>query len=126
MSLFGDMSDARADDRVWKALADATRRQVVDLLCVEPRTTGELCAAFPELGRTSVMKHLDVLEEANLLLVRREGRRRWNYYNPIPIQEIHERWVSRHVAQRAQGLLALRRAAEHHSGNPTNPRRKPR
>lgn len=100
------------DEAVWKALGDPTRRRVIDLLSEGPRTTGELCAAFPELGRTTVMKHLGVLERAGLLLVRRQGRRRFNHYNPIPIQEIYERWMSRHVARRAGALLGLRRAAE--------------
>jgi DNA-binding transcriptional ArsR family regulator len=99
-------------DRVWKALADPTRREVLDLLRDGPRTTGELCEAFPNLCRTAVMKHLDVLAQARLLLVQREGRQRWNYLNPVPIQEICERWLSEHTSRRSASLLSLRRRAE--------------
>jgi DNA-binding transcriptional ArsR family regulator len=108
------MSSRGADDPelVWKALADATRRRVLDLVSVRRRTTGELCEAFPDLCRTNVMKHLDILVEANLVLVRREGRLRWNYINAVPIQRICERWTSRHTAGLASSMLGLQRQVE--------------
>ncbi|MFT5052916.1 MAG: DNA-binding transcriptional ArsR family regulator, partial [Chlamydiales bacterium] len=106
---------------VWKALADEKRRRVLDLLASGARTTGDLCAHFAEpahggLGRTGLMKHLDILERAELIAVRREGRVRWNHLNAVPIQKICDRWVSRHVrglarsATRLKGLVEGRRA----------------
>lgn len=111
MSPMSDMSLGMDDDAVWRALADPTRRKVLDTLEQGPRTTGELCAVFPDLCRTAVMKHLDVLEQANLLLVRREGRHRWNYLNPVPIQRICERWLTAHTSRRSASFLSLGRAA---------------
>lgn len=98
---------------MWKALSDGTRRAVLDRLARRPQTTGELCAHFAVkrhggLGRTTVMKHLDVLQAANLLLVRREGRLRWNSLNPVPIQRVCDRWVSRHVRDLASSANRLK------------------
>ena len=108
MSLFGDMLSAEAD-LVWKALADPTRRALLDALGRGRRTTGELCTLFEnELTRTAVMKHLGILEAAHLLLVRREGRFRWNYINPVPIERICQRWVSKHTRSVAAGMLGLK------------------
>ena len=76
---------AFTDDRIWRALADPVRRTLLDALAIAPRTTGELVEAESQLCRTAVMKHLDVLVAAGLVVVRREGRRRWNYLNPVPI-----------------------------------------
>jgi DNA-binding transcriptional ArsR family regulator len=101
------MSSARGDrqEHVFKALADARRRRLLDLLKLERRTTGELCARFPELDRCTVMQHLRVLERAGLIIVRREGRLRWNYLNALPIKEISDRWINPY-ASRAVDLLA--------------------
>jgi DNA-binding transcriptional ArsR family regulator len=104
------MSGAR--QLVWKALADSTRRRLLDLLRDEPRTTGELCGHFRNLSRYAVMKHLGILEGAGLVIVQREGRVRWNYINTVPIREIYERWVSRYAAPSAAGMLDLKRRAE--------------
>jgi DNA-binding transcriptional ArsR family regulator/uncharacterized protein YndB with AHSA1/START domain len=98
-------------DPVWKALADPTRRRILDLLKGQPRTTGDLCEAFP-LSRFAVMKHLGVLEGAGLVVVRRRGRERWNHLNAVPLRRIYEHYidpVSDHVAS---SLLALGRVAE--------------
>jgi DNA-binding transcriptional ArsR family regulator len=92
-------------DRVFKALGDSRRRRMLDLLKVAPRTTGELCDHFPELDRCTVMQHLSVLEDAELVIIRRTGRYRWNYLNPLPIKDIHDRWIGRY-AERAVDLLA--------------------
>jgi DNA-binding transcriptional ArsR family regulator/uncharacterized protein YndB with AHSA1/START domain len=81
------------DESVWAALADPTRRKVLDLLKSGPQTTGQLCGRF-DLSRTAVMKHLDVLEQARLILVRRSGRERWNYINAAPLRRIYERWMT--------------------------------
>jgi DNA-binding transcriptional ArsR family regulator len=104
------MSDAR--EFVWKALADSTRRRLLDLLRDEPRTTGQLCEHFRKLSRYAVMKHLGILEGAGLVIVRREGRVRWNYINTVPIQEIYDRWVSKYAAPSAQRMLELKRRTE--------------
>jgi DNA-binding transcriptional ArsR family regulator len=122
MSLFSDMKVTEAD-RVWKALADITRRSILDLLADGPATTGEVCSHFAAksrggLCRTAVMKHLDLLVEAQLVLVRREGRLRWNHLNPVPIQQVCERWVQRHARPLASGLLSLRRHVEGGPGSP--------
>jgi DNA-binding transcriptional ArsR family regulator len=97
---------------VFRALADPTRRGILDLLREAPRSTGEVCLAFPRLSRFGVMKHLRVLEQAGLVLVRREGRVRRNVLNVVPLQEVHERWLRPFEALWASRLLAIRRAAE--------------
>ena len=95
-------------DPVWKALADPTRRRLLDHLARRRHTTGQLVALFPELSRTGVMKHLGVLETAGLIVIRREGRVRWNYINAMPIQRIYDRWVSRYVRDTAGALSRLK------------------
>lgn len=102
------MKRAEDTDPVWRALADPTRRDVLDLLAERAHTTGEVVAAFPELSRTGVMKHLDVLVAAGLVIVRREGRVRWNHLNPLPIRRIHDRWVAKYVAGTAAALSRLK------------------
>lgn len=97
-----------SDDLVWRALADPTRRAILDQLATRARTTGELVERFSELSRTGVMKHLDILENAKLLLVRREGRVRWNHLNATPIQRIHDRWVAKHLQSTAGALSRLK------------------
>lgn len=106
------MMKLQSNDTVWKALADGTRRHLLDLLSDAPQTTGTLCESIPTLGRTTVMKHLDVLAAAGLILIRRDGRERWNHLNPVPVQEIYERWIHRRSGLRASAMLGLRAAAE--------------
>lgn len=101
---------------VWKALADPTRRGILDLLRVRPQTTGELCAAFPHLSRFAVMKHLGVLEAAHLVLVRTQGRERWNHLNAVPLQQIYERWLRPYEASWATALLQLKHFVEASQG----------
>lgn len=102
------MVQQEEEDAIWRALADGTRRAILDLLAKRAHTTGEVVEHFPDLSRTGVMKHLDVLEDAGLILVRREGRLRWNHQNPIPIQRIHDRWVAKHVRNTARALSRLK------------------
>ncbi len=106
------MPRSRALNPVFRALADPTRRRILDLLHEEPRTTGELARAVPALSRFAVMKHLAVLERARLVLVRREGRERWNHLNAIPLQQIYDRWLRPFEARWASSLTALGRLAE--------------
>lgn len=96
---------------VWKALADPSRRRLLDLLKRRPRTTGQLCKRF-KTSRFAVMKHLSVLERANLVIVRREGRKRWNHLNAVPIRLIHDRWVSGYASHWAQSLIGLKQFIE--------------
>jgi DNA-binding transcriptional ArsR family regulator len=82
-----------SDDVVFKALASATRRRILDALKESPRTTGALCALFPELDRTTVLQHLRVLESAELVTGRKIGRERHLSLAPLPIKRIHDRWI---------------------------------
>jgi DNA-binding transcriptional ArsR family regulator len=92
-------------DLIFKALGDSRRREILDLLKQRGRTTGELCEQFKQLDRCTVMQHLSVLEKADLIIVKREGRLRWNYLNPLPIKELHDRWIGSY-ADGAVDLLA--------------------
>lgn len=93
------MSIDDKNDRIFKALAAHSRRAMLDMLKDRPQTTGDLCAQFPALDRCTVMQHLRVLEAADLVIVRREGRERWNYLNPLPIKDIHDRWIGPYAAE---------------------------
>ena len=100
------MSSSAQDDLLFKALADSRRRELLDLLKAAPRTTGELCEHFADsLDRCTVMQHIGVLERAELIIPRREGRKRWNYLNAAPFRDIYDRWISTY-AEEAVGLLA--------------------
>ena len=111
-------------DPVWKALADRTRRAILDRLAKRAATTGEIVEAFPDLCRTGVMKHLGILEAAGLVIVRREGRVRWNHLNPMPIQAIHDRWVAAHVRQTTSALSRLKRHVESKTSRRRQPSKK--
>jgi DNA-binding transcriptional ArsR family regulator len=100
-----------AFDPVWRALADPTRRALLDLLRNGPRTTKALAARF-DMSRFGVMKHLGVLEGAGLVVVRRKGRERYNHLNAVPIQQLHRRWVSRYAESTASSLLELKTMLE--------------
>jgi DNA-binding transcriptional ArsR family regulator len=99
-------------DHVWKALSDPTRRQILDLLRDGPRQTMEIVEEFPNLSRFGVMKHLDVLREADLIRTRSEGRLRVNSLNVAPIREILERWISKYEAYWANTLLRVKESTE--------------
>lgn len=99
-------------NRVWKALADETRRSILDFVRDGPRTTTEIVERFPELSRFGVMKHLDVLREASLIVTREQGRQRINSLNVVPIQQIYERWVSKYEGLWASTLLQIKDDAE--------------
>lgn len=99
-------------DPVWKALADPTRRAILDLLRRKPQTTSELAVRFPDLSRFGTMKHLAVLREAGLVQTREEGRRVVNSLNVIPIRLIYERWVSEYQDLWAKKLTGLKRSLE--------------
>lgn len=99
-------------DRVFKALANGTRRRILDLLKDQPRTTGELCASFPELDRCTTMQHLDVLERAGLVIAQRKGRVRWNHLDALPIKLIHDRWIGDYARSAVDLLVTLKSELE--------------
>ena len=108
-------------DHVWKALSDATRREILDLLREGPQQTSEIVAQFPQLSRFGVMKHLDVLREAGLVDTRVAGRRRINSLNTAPLRAIIERWISKYDSYWANTLLRVKDA----SAAPQRQRKRP-
>lgn len=99
-------------DAVFRALADPARRALLDRLRVRGGLSlGELCAGL-EMTRQAVTKHLGLLEAANLVLSRKEGRRRLHYLNPVPIQEIADRWIAPFERTALRGLADLKRRLE--------------
>jgi DNA-binding transcriptional ArsR family regulator len=106
------MSRTDKQDAIFKALGDARRRKILDLLKEGPRTTGELCARFRSLDRCTVMQHLGVLEKAGLIIVKREGRLRWNYLNPLPVKEIFDRWISEYAVGAVNLLSRMKKDME--------------
>ena len=89
---------------------------MLDLLAEKPRTTGELASAFAKLSRFAVMKHLRVLERAGLVIVSRDGRKRWNSLNAAPLKDVLRRWVSERQEMWADVMLNIRDAAEADEG----------
>jgi len=104
---------------VFKALGHPIRREILDILKVTPKTTGELNDHFPEVTRYAIMKHLNILEEANLVVVRREGKYRRNFLNAVPLQQMHNRWVGKYMKQTASSLLNLQSIVEQNGGKQT-------
>jgi uncharacterized protein YndB with AHSA1/START domain len=100
------------EDRVFKALADPTRRALLDALFREDGQTLLGLADRFEMTRVGVAKHLGVLEEAGLVVSRRRGREKLHYLNPVPIRQVHDRWVSKYTATWAAGLLDLKHELE--------------
>lgn len=90
----GSADKSSDDDRVFKALASPARRRLLDALKASTHTTGSLCALLPELDRTTVLQHLRVLEDAELVTGRKVGRERHLSLAPLPIKRIHDRWIS--------------------------------
>jgi DNA-binding transcriptional ArsR family regulator/uncharacterized protein YndB with AHSA1/START domain len=96
---------------IWAALSDPSRRDILDLLRDRPRTTGELADEFPT-SRFAIMKHLNVLESAGLVVIRRQGRERWNHLNVVPLQLLYDRWVMPYQAMWASRLTDLKSQIE--------------
>jgi DNA-binding transcriptional ArsR family regulator len=100
------------DDRVFKALADPTRRHLLDRLYErDGRTLGELEREL-EMTRFGVMKHLKVLEDAGLVVPRRSGREKLHFLNAVPIRLIHDRWIDKYTERRVSALTDLKRELE--------------
>ena len=109
-------------DQIWKALADETRRTILDFLRSGPKPTTAIVEQFPDLSRFAVMKHLDVLRQAALVVTREEGRQRINALNAVPIRMIYERWVSKYEGIWANALLRIKEVAERETSAPSPPR----
>jgi DNA-binding transcriptional ArsR family regulator len=91
-------------DRVFKALADPSRRELIDRLHAKNgQTLTELCEGL-DMTRQAVTQHLGLLEKANLVAVQRQGREKFHFFNPVPIQEIYERWIRKFEQQRLEAL----------------------
>jgi DNA-binding transcriptional ArsR family regulator len=100
-------------NEVFRALAEPNRRLLLDALRVhDGQTVNELCAVLPDMTRFGVMKHLRVLEDAHLVITERVGRSKHHHLNPVPIREIHDRWIAPYREPFVVGLLALRDRAE--------------
>jgi DNA-binding transcriptional ArsR family regulator len=106
-------------DPIWKALADETRRTILDFLRSGSKPTTAIVEQFPDLSRFAVMKHLDVLRQAALVVTREEGRQRINSLNAVPIRMIYERWVSNYEGAWANALLRVKEASERGSAGQT-------
>ena len=104
---------------LWRALADPTRRRILDLLRQRPLITGEIAAQFP-ISRIAVMRHLEVLSEAGLVTSRKRGRERWHYLNAVPLQKLHRRWADPAASGFASALLRLADTVES-EGRPMEP-----
>jgi DNA-binding transcriptional ArsR family regulator len=103
---------ANDDDRVFKALADPTRRHLLDRLFErDGRSLGELEGDL-EMTRFGVMKHLRVLEEAGLVTSRRSGREKLHFLNPVPIRLVHDRWIDKFSEHRVAALADLKHTLE--------------
>jgi len=100
------------DDAVFAALADPTRRRLLDRLReTSGQTLSELCEGL-EMSRQAVTKHLAILEAANLVATRRQGREKLHYLNAVPIQEIAERWIAKFQERQLAALSALKASLE--------------
>ncbi len=107
-------------DEVFKALADASRRKLLDILRQNSgQSLGELCGHL-DMSRQAVAKHLAILEAANLVTVIWQGREKLHYLNPVPIHEISERWINKYERHRIQALSDLKKTLEEPKPKKTN------
>lgn len=100
------------DDRVFKALADSTRRALLDRLFAHDGLTVTELESQVAMTRFGVMKHLRVLEDAGLIVTQWSGREKRHYLNPVPIRLIHDRWIGKYRERRAAALVALKNELE--------------
>lgn len=99
-------------DKVFKALADGTRRKMLDCLYTEQGLTLSELVAETDMTRQSATRHLNVLEDAGLVVTVWEGREKLHYLNPVPIAEISHRWIDKFSKERTKAVLALKQALE--------------
>jgi DNA-binding transcriptional ArsR family regulator len=107
--ILGDVSD---DDRVFRALADPTRRFLLDRLFQRDGRTLTQLESEVNMTRFGVMKHLRVLEDAGLVVTRRRGREKLHFLNPVPIRLIHDRWIDKYTERRVSALSELKTELE--------------
>ena len=112
---------AEDDDLVFKALADPTRRALLDRLFVRDGQTLTELESEVDMTRFGVMKHLKVLEEANLVVTRRAGREKLHFLNPVPIRLIHDRWIDKYTEAHTRSLVDLKRQLEEQQPWPPPP-----
>jgi DNA-binding transcriptional ArsR family regulator len=110
------MADRRDTDALFKALADPSRRKLLDLLYAhDGRTLSELCEHL-NMTRQGVTQHLVLLEAANLIASVRRGREKLHFLNPVPLQDIYERWIAKFEKPRLKALADLKRRLEKTNG----------
>lgn len=110
------MPESPDDDLLFKALADPSRRMLLDLLhASDGRTLNELCE-YLDMTRQGVTQHLNLLEAANLVTTLRQGREKLHFVNPVPLQEIYERWIAKFEKPRLKALSDLKRRMEKKNG----------
>jgi DNA-binding transcriptional ArsR family regulator len=110
------MAERRNADLLFKALADPSRRKLLDLLHAhDGRTLNELCEHL-DMTRQGVTQHLQLLEAANLVSTTRRGREKLHFLNPVPLQEIYERWIAKFEKRRLEALSDLKRRLEKSNG----------
>ncbi len=103
---------ATDEDKIFKALADASRRKLLDRLRKKGGLSlGELCEKY-DMTRQAVTKHLAILEAANLVVTRKQGREKLHYLNPMPINDIYMRWIGKFERERIAALHTLKQALE--------------
>jgi uncharacterized protein YndB with AHSA1/START domain/DNA-binding transcriptional ArsR family regulator len=118
-----DQANHLTDDLVFRALADPTRRLLLDCLFdIEGQTLGDLGAEVEGMTRFGVMKHLRILEAAGLVVSRKVGREKLHYLNAVPVQLIHDRWVSKYTRPSAAALAALKQILERTGFMPPAPK----
>jgi len=106
------MTQHQDTDALFKALADPSRRKLLDLLHAhDGRTLGDLCEHL-DMTRQGVTQHLDQLESANLVVTVRRGRQKLHFLNPVPLQEIYERWIAKFEKPRLKAMADLKRRLE--------------
>ena len=110
------MAERQDTDVLFKALADASRRKLLDLLHAhDGRRLSDLCE-YLDMTRQGVTQHLDLLVAANLVATVRRGREKLHFLNPVPLQEIYERWIAKFEKPRLKGLAELKRRLEKTNG----------
>ena len=109
-----------SEDDVFRALADASRRTLLDRLQRRNgQTLNELCTGI-DMSRQAVTKHLSILQDANLIAVQRQGRENLHFINPVPINDIAERWISKFQRHHLRALSALKKALEAEGVEPSS------
>ncbi|MEL7157995.1 MAG: metalloregulator ArsR/SmtB family transcription factor [Actinomycetota bacterium] len=102
--------DLEDDGDVFRAIADPTRRALMDALFEDDgQSVNDLCDVVPDMSRFGVMKHLKVLADADLVVTEKVGRSKLHYLNPVPIQQIHDRWIAKYAASTTKTLTELSR-----------------